>query len=255
MNYESYEDLNKAKARIMSLMKTKYGEIGEDYLEHVDKDADGQMNDIIKQLNDATSHSFNMIPFIKKEADRVREVATGNEIPVLKKNGEQKKNNKGELLWEDEYREEITPGNAYYRNVNSLLAFNQQVLNLSNALTSANRIFRKLIDDIGYVEPQTLDIYKQSYDKYMKTFGELNHIAVVNGQLKVIMKEGDQNEFDREQLLNEFNNARLESLELVKFNDVIARTYNYKSSTVGVKKNRVADGSSSQPNYLQNDDE
>ena len=51
MNYETYEDLNKAKKRIMSLMKTKYGDVGDDYQESVDTDADGKMNNIIKQLN------------------------------------------------------------------------------------------------------------------------------------------------------------------------------------------------------------
>ena len=255
MNYENYEDLNNAKKRIISLMKTKYGEEGEEYQESDDTDADSKMNSIIKQLNDATSYSFNMIPFIKKEADKVREVKPGNQIPILNKNGSHKKNNRGQYMYEDETEHQLVVGNAYYRNVNSLLAFNQQVLNLSNSLTSANRIFIKLIDDIGYVEPQTLDIYKQSYDKYIKTFGELNQIAVTNGQLKVIMKEGDQNEFDKNQLINEFDNARLESLELVKFNDVVRRTYNYKSNTVSVRKNKALNGVSSNNALQDYDDE
>ena len=85
----------------------------------------------------------------------------------------------------------------------------------------------------------------------------MNQITTNDGILKVLIKDkdGPLNEFDKNQLINEFNNARLESTELVKFNDVIARTYNYKSSTVGVKKNRVSNSSSSQVNYLQNDDE
>ena len=255
MNYEDYEDLNKAKKRIMSLLKTKYGEVGDVYSEKADTDADGQMSDIIKQLDSATSLSFQMIPFIRKEADRVREVYTGRQLPVYRNDGiTQKKNNKGELMWEDETEEEVTPGNAYYRNVNSLLAFNQHVLSLSNVLTSVNRIFRKLIDDIGYVEPPTLDLYKQSYAKFLGVFSKLYQIAVINGQLKVIMKEGGQNEFDKDQLINEFNNARMETVELVKFNDVIKRTYNYKSNTVGVKKNGVSNDSSSQINYLQDEE-
>jgi hypothetical protein len=66
MNFEDYEDLNKAKQKIMSLLKTKYGDMGDDYQESVDADADGKMNNIIKQLDEAHSHSFNIIPFIKK---------------------------------------------------------------------------------------------------------------------------------------------------------------------------------------------
>jgi hypothetical protein len=272
MNYENYEDLNNAKKRIISLMQTKYGEEGEEYQESDDTDADSKMNSIITQLNNATSYSFNMIPFIKKEKDSMTQIATGNQVPVfnsdgspsqvpvLNKNGTHKKNTRGDLMFKDEYEDEyedvvVKRGNAYYRNVNSLLAFNQQVLNLSNSLTSTNKIFIKLIDNIGYVEPQTLDNYKESYDKYIKTFDQLYQIAVIDEQLKITMKEGDQNEFDRNQLINEFDNARLESLELVKFNDIVRRTYNYKSNNVSKMKNRALNGTSSNNAMHDYDDE
>jgi len=260
MNYEDYEDLNKAKKRIMSLLKTKYGDVGIEYSEQVDTDADGQMSNIIKQLDSATSLSFQMIPFIRKEADRVREVYTGDQVPVYRNDGiTQRKNNKGELMWEDETEEEVTPGNAYYRNVNSLLAFNQHTISLSNILTSMNRIFIKLIDDIGYVEPPTLDLYKKSYEKYLGAFNMLNKITIKDGFLNVMAKDndGEKNEFDRPRLIYEFHNIRMETHELVKFHNVIDRTYNYKSNTVGVKKNGVSNNSSSgsRMNYLQDDDE
>ena len=254
MNYENYDDLYKAKKRIMSLMKTKYGDLGDDYQESVDIDSDGKMNNIIKQLNEAHSHSFNMIPFIKKEADRIETVIIGQK-PKLTKKGKPYHDNQGNVIYEDETDDVLVTGKSYFRNVNALVAFNQQVLSLSSSLTSANRIFRKLIDDIGYVEPQTLDLYKQSYDKYLTVFNELNQIAVVEGKLKVIMKDGEQNEFDRNQLINEFNNARLETIELVKFNDVVRHNYNNKSSTVSVKKNNPTVGMNSKRNYYNNDDE
>ena len=47
-------------------------------------------------------------------------------------------------------------------------------------------------------------------NKYIKTFGELNQIAVTNGQLKVIIKEGIINEFDKNQLINELNLTTLD---------------------------------------------
>ena len=119
MNYENYEDLNNAKKRIISLMQTKYGEEGSEYQESDDTDADSKMNSIITQLDNATTYSFNMIPFIKKEKGSMAHVATGNQVPVLnqdgspsqvpvlKKNGEHKKNRRGDLMFEDEYEDEM----------------------------------------------------------------------------------------------------------------------------------------------------
>jgi len=216
MNYENYEDLNKAKKRIMSLMKTKYGDVGEDYQESVDTDADEKMNNIIKQLNGAQTHAFNMIPLIKLKS---------------------------------------STGNAYYRNEQSIMVFNQHVLSLSTSLTYVNRIFRTLIDDIGYVEPETLDIYKKSFDTFMRDFSKLNHIANVNGVLTITMSKGSQNEFDNNQVINEFNNAMLETDELVKFNDVIRHNYNYKSLTVSAKKNNYIPVMKSESNYYNDDNE
>ena len=89
-----------------------------------------------------------MIPFVKKEADRIETVIIG-QTPRLTKKGKPYHDNQGNVIYEDETDDILVTGKSYYRNVNSLVAFNQQVLGLSNSLTSANRIFRKLIDDIG----------------------------------------------------------------------------------------------------------
>ena len=254
MNYENYDDLNNAKKRILSLMQTKYGEEGEGYQESDDTDADSKMNDIINQLDNATSFSFQMIPFIKKQLDRIENVMVGQE-PRLTKKGQPYRNNKGEIQYDDVYDDVTIKGASYYRNTNSLLAFNQQALSLSNSLTAVNRIFIKLINDIGYVEPPTMDLYRKSYNKFNSVFDQLLDIAVRDNQLKVIMKDGEQNEHDRNNLINEFNNAMNEQVELEKFNDVINHNYNYKSKTVSVRKTKSSNNAGSNSDFHDYNDE
>lgn len=209
MNYENYADLNNAKKQIMNLLKTKYGDIGEDYEEQTDTDSDRQMNNIIKFLNDAITYSFQMIPFIKKEADKT------------------------------DKRNRIIIGQSNYRNANALLSFNQFTLNLSNTLTNLNRIFKSLISNIGYVEPQTIDLYNQSYDKYVRVYSDLERLVIDNmGQFKIKMKaEITQDTFEYN-ISREFNNVIAENRELVKYNDIVKHTYNFKNNTVLIKKNK-----------------
>lgn len=253
MNYEEYDDLNKAKQQILKMMQTKYGDADEEYEEEVDTDADKRMNDIISQLNTAISSSFQMIPFIKHEEDKTRQGVVGSR-PSLTKNGKARKDRNGDVIYEDVLGDILVEGNSYYRNVNSLLSFNQQTLTLSNALTNLNRIFKTLIQDIGYVEPSTIDTYTKTYDKYERVFNELNQVAVVQGTLKVIMKDGEQNEFDKKNLITEFNNAIAENNELIKYNNMVHHNYNYKSNTIANKKQTYINSNKNDNNY-EDDDE
>jgi len=238
MNYESYEDLNNAKSTILSLLKTKYGDLTDDYDENVDDEADKKMNDVIKQLNIATSSTFQMIPFIKKEVDKIDRVKIGEQQAISRYGNPKFDKKTKDPVMEDVFGDVITTGNSYYRNVNSLLSFNQHTLTLSTAVTNANRIFQTLIQNIGYVEPQTIDIYNQTFTKFEKVFDELFQISVVQGNLTVIMKDGNQNEFDKQNLKNEFNNAINQKIKLEEYDDLVRHNYNYKSSTVASKKKK-----------------
>jgi hypothetical protein len=100
-----------------------------------------------------------------------------------------------------------------------------------------------------------MDLYRKSYNKFNSVFDQLLDIAVRDDQLRVIMKDGEQNEHDRNNLINEFNNAMKEQVELVKFNDVINHNYNYKSKTVSSRKNKALNGASSNNVFNDYDDE
>jgi hypothetical protein len=248
MNYETYEDLNKAKQKIMSLLQTKYGEDNSDYKEDTDTDADGKMNNIIKQLNDSTSSSFQMIPFIKKEILTMK-------VPMFDEDGDPvMKRRRGKAPPQQDEEDVLYPGNSYFRNANSFLSFNQQTLNLSNSLTNMNRIFKNLIKDIGYVEPQTIDLYNQSYDKFIGVFEQLNSIAVTDGALRVIMKDGQKSEFDRPNLINEFNNAIAEKFKLEEYNDMVKHTYNYKNVNVTKSKSKSYENTAFNNNNFDDDE-
>jgi hypothetical protein len=251
MNYESYEDLNNAKKRIMSLLKTKY--VNEEYQESNDTDADVMMNKIINLINNVTTHAFQMIPFVKKNADRIDPNAViGTEL-VVDKNGNQVFDKKTGLPKYKNIRGELfIQGASYFRNVTSQLAFNQNVLSISNLLTNVNRIFIKLINDIGYVEPHTMDLYKQAFDKYIPVYYQLINVAADDGQLKITVKDGEQNEFDRNLLIREFDNAMKEHQELEKFNNVIKHTYNYVSAK---KKNHTFNDNNNKSQILTNYDD
>ena len=66
MNHEDFENLNRAKQKIVYLLKTKYGDVSNEYRESSDTDTDSKMNSIIKLLTDSTSYAFQMIPYVKQ---------------------------------------------------------------------------------------------------------------------------------------------------------------------------------------------
>ena len=254
MNYEEYEDLNKAKRIILQMMQTKYGDNDEEYEEEQDTDADKQMTNIIKYLTDATTSSFQMIPFLKVEKTKTKPVAIGQK-PRLDRNGNEKTNKNGEVLFDYVYEDQEVEGNTYYRNVNALLSFNQQTLNLSNALTNLNRIFKNLIQDIGYVEPSTIGTYNKIFDKFGRVFEELKDIAVVQGKLKIIAKDGEQNEFEKKNLIHEFQNALLENDELIKYDNMVRHNYNYKNNNMTIKKSTYTKSNNTNNDDYEDDDE
>jgi hypothetical protein len=252
MNYESYEDLNNAKRRIMSLMKTKYS--NEEYQESDDTDADGMMNNIINLINTSTSHSFQMIPLINKTKNKIKPRIIRID-PVFDEDGDPVYND-DESRAETIVYEPQKPSASYYRNVNSLISFNQHMLQLSTSLTTINRIFIKLIYDIGYVEPETLELYKKSYVKFAQTFQQLKDIVVYNGYFKVTVNNGEANEHEKNNIINEFDNVMKEHTELDKFNIAINHTYNYTSKQVSAKKNHTSvSNSTNTPDIDYGDDE
>ena len=102
------------------------------------------------------------------------------------------------------------------------------------------------------------ELYETVYDSkpvYITVRDQLKNIVVYDDQLKVIMKDGEQNEHDKNNLINEFNNAMNEQVELEKFNDVINHNYNYKSKTVSVRKNKSYNNVNSNSSHYDDDDE
>jgi hypothetical protein len=172
MEYEEYEDLNKAKQKILYLMSVKYNSASNVEAHETDNsNADNIMINIIKWLNNCNTHLFQMLTFTKKERDTEEDETV--EIPMLNKDGSHKKNSRGKPQYENVLtgNKIITSyGALYFRSQATYMNFNQYVFNTVETLQNINRSFFELLPNIGFVEPENIDIYNTSFQKYITLY-------------------------------------------------------------------------------------
>jgi hypothetical protein len=254
MQYEEYEDLNKAKQRILYLMSVKYNSASNVEAHETDNsNADDTMANIIKWLNACNTHVFQMLTFTKKEKD-TEELEFINQ-PVLNKDGSHRKNNKGKLQYED-----VPTGNTivtsygalYFRSQATYMNFNQFVYNVVETLQNINRSFFELLPNIEFVEPESIDMYNASYQKYMTLITEWKQVTSRNGRFQVTVKGSRANEFERTNLQREYDLIVKNTDQLKEYDDTIKNTYNYRG---GETNTRVIEPDSNNQLFLDDDEE
>lgn len=254
MEYEEYEDLNKAKQKILYLMSVKYnGASNVEAHESDNSNADDKMINIIKWLNNCNTHLFQMLTFTKKERDTEEDEI--GPMPVYNKDGTHRKNNKGNLMYRDGPTGNTivtSYGALYFRSQATYMNFNQYVFNTVETLQNINRSFFDLLPNIEFVEPENIDMFNKSYEKYTTLLEEWKQITSRNGRFQVTVKGSRANEYERTNLQREYDLIIQNTDQLNKYNDEVKNNYNYRG---GETNTRVIEPDSNNKLFLDDDDE
>jgi hypothetical protein len=252
MYFEQEEDLNKAKKKILNLLKMKYNDDVSDYVESDDLGADEEMEKIIKLLSDTNGYLFQMLTATKKEKDTINEDYTVTEEPDLNKDGTQKLDKKGNLKTKTVSRtvETISYGNLYFRSMSSYQSFMQQIFNAVRNMKQVNTIFSKIINNIGYVEPETMREYEEIVDQYYTYYNSMVDVTTRDGEFKVTIKD-KTNVYEKLNLSNEFSHIGIYTAELKKYEKIVDQTYNYKNVNVVTKRTKkyISNNDNKMTNY------
>jgi hypothetical protein len=253
MQYEEYEDLNKAKQKILYLMSVKYNSSTNVEAHETDNsNADDTIMNIIKWLNACNSYVFQMLTFTKKEKDTEEDEI--GPMPVYNKDGTHRKNNKGNPMYRDGPTGNTivtSYGALYFRSQATYMNFNQFVYNVVETLQNINKSFFEIIPNIGFVEPENIDMYNASYQKYMTLIEEWKHVTSRNGHFQVTVKGTRANEYERTNLQREYELIVQNTDKLKEYNDTVKNTYNYRG---GETQTRVIESDDNTQLY-QDDDE
>lgn len=194
MIHEEVEDLNKAKKKILYLLKLKYNsdEISENNsVSQTDSNAERGMQNIIRDLNSSISIMTQMIPSTKRGAKK--------------------------------------PFKPMFRTQQILLTFLNLSLTLENTFKSININFKNIIDTIGYVEPKDIIIFKELVLRANNLYNELISVNIHKGEL-FFYQNNEDNDFSP--LYNRFDVIEDEIDKIREYYEKVTQTYNYKGSNV-----------------------
>lgn len=261
MIHIKHEDLNKAKQKVLYLLNFKYKDdnIIEDneYENNRDSSVEGSFQNIISLTDSSSRLLFQILTMIRKEGDKTEyefvyepkldlngdPVIDANGVPAMQKKQvpELDKNGNPVLIKRGPYRgrpkyidaveEKLVHGNRYYRNINAYMNFNQYIYDVLKNTQKVNNIFKEIINDIGFVEPEDIQTYKESFQEFTKNLDDVGKHIIVNGVFKVVFKDPN-NEIDKENLKNAVYSLKDEENELIKYNQNINQNYNYKPSNL-----------------------
>jgi hypothetical protein len=220
MYHETYDDLNKAKKQILYLMKLKYEEDNEDddYNDTDDVNSEKGMESILKSIDNAISYINNMIPLTKR--------STGAQS-----------------------------AHPFFRTQQTYISFVNLSLNLENTLKSINKTFKIIINNIGFVEPEDIDTFKDQYKTLINDHFDLVENNSNSNTQVIEFKIIGSTDTDLTILHERFNNIQNEITSLFNYNKSISQNYNYKSSNVKSKPKTINFMSSKQSNNDIDDDD
>lgn len=156
-------------------------------------------------------------------------------------------------------------GNSnYFRNISGLTNFIKIYILFSNSLTRINILFNEIINKIGYVKPENIQLFFDIYGKYkneLKKFKSVFfNIKNINDKGSfVITKYSSGNatdlRVDEKQQINQiFESIKMEDTQMEKYAEIINNNYNYIG---GKQQNRRTsndfDGNE-QPDLIFNED-
>jgi hypothetical protein len=238
MNYEEYEDLNKAKKKILDLMKMKYSDPANvDAHEDDNSNADDSMAGLIKKLGIINGYMFQMLTFVRQLPDY--EADEKVRFPLFEKDGVTPQvDQHGNVIYakkETKTGNKITvEGALYFRSATSYVNFNQYVFSTVEIVQSINKTFEELIKNIGHVEPDTMNVFNEAITKYFTLFLEWQHVTTKGGgrEFKVTINMGAGGQ-EKTNLQREYNLIVENTDKLDKYYTTVKQTYNYNGSSVG----------------------
>ncbi len=197
MNYETYEDLNKAKKKILYLMKLKYSSV----------DAN-ELNDDTSKNNTVESVFTKILRDMESINTKLYQMAT--------------------FVGVNESSSRVK--SKVFRSTNAYYNFNQFSIEIGNSLYDINKDLETIINDIGYVEPEDIQIF---FD--LKTKMNENHIYLssliysARGNFRIILNITN-NVDEKENMVNLLTKIETEIIKLSEYEQTIRETYNYKSA-------------------------
>ena len=152
--------------------------------------------------------------------------------------------------------EHYTDGNTYFRSTNLYVNFNQLSLNLESNLKNINRLFSKLIDKIGYVEPENMQLYRDNMNVFVPTLDQLFTAVIKTNGFDVLLKGSAKSADEKSNLKEVYDRLGQQSATLLDYDGQVKSTYNYKNKNMVLKRNPSSiGGDQSLPDYSKNDDE
>ena len=137
---------------------------------------------------------------------------------------------------------------------NAYQKFSEQLFQLLEQLKQTNIICARIIDNIGYVEPDNMQQYKEKILQFMNFLGQFMKLTInATGVFKIHIKDSSTN-FSQSNLVNEFGHIGEETTKLFEFNNKVNETYNYKNSNM-VQKRSPLNLSSSGADYADENGE
>lgn len=257
MNFEDLDDVNKAKQKILYLLKMKYSDSTAEYDITDDTDTDSSLNNITNLLKQSGGLLAQVITDVKREKDQElieQDVIPG--APIMTTDGSRQRVRKGVPLYEDPVfvdRITLIPGHLYFRSTASYQKFTEQLYKLLENLKQINLIFVKIINNIGYVEPANMRLYEEAFGRfkeYYQNFADMT--SDENGQFNVTIKDTTST-FEKSNLITDFTKINNEKDKLVKYNADVRNTYNYKNSIMKTKRSPINGNETDNNNY--DDDE
>lgn len=247
MNYVSLDGLNDAKKKINYLMQMKYNDPTTEYNETTDTQADEMFQKVISAVKSGGEMLFQLITFVAREkVTKTRVIGqepVEYEIPQYTSTGKPKMN-KGrfvyntETVMEDIKEDYVEAGLPYYRSTNVYINFHQVLLKLVNLLKSTNVSLQNLINNIGYVEPENMSLFKESMSDFRTAYQQYNEFMRSDDSL-AIKKHSESNTPEADNLKRNNELMNKEVVKLYEFDKKIDASYNYRSTNVQLKRSPI----------------
>jgi hypothetical protein len=225
MQYEEYEDLNKAKKRIMELMQTKYEDADNKYIPESDNNADVTMTTIIKLFESCNNNLNQSTSLITRTAPGRNGVAGA--------------------------------GTPYFKTLSYYHNFVNFIYNLLKNLENINKTFQKIKPYLNFVEPELMNMLETLVIKYDELYTKLLQISyyfTVNNQKTLVSNHvSTTHEVDREYLQNIYDKIDENTITWHGHFETIKETYNYNGNSS--KNTMTNDDTNTNSKYDNYDDE
>jgi len=219
MYNEEYEDLNKAKQKILYLLKLQYSDVEEvdNDEEQTDNQVEQGMDEIIKNIQTAINYINQMSTAVKYSRSK---------------------------------RNRPTP--PYFRTATVYINFNNNALQLLNSLELINRKFQLIINNIGFVEPADMSLYNDIKNELFNYYRNLLDINSFEGNLRFEIIDTSGKAVDFTLLYEHFNKIHIEMNKIYQYDNNIKQTYNYKSANIKYKSKTSDFLTSKKEEYIKN---